>query len=146
MVAHELGHQKHNDLLRGLAWLALVAPAGTFLTQRLAERLARREGLDDPARRPGPAVLPAIALAVTLVTIGLGAASNVLSREVEARADAFALDLTQDPAAFIQFERRIALRNVADPDPPGLLHALFGTHPTVLERIGAGEAWEKPGT
>ncbi len=30
MVAHELGHQKHNDVLRGLAWLALVAPAGTF--------------------------------------------------------------------------------------------------------------------
>ena len=38
--AHELGHQKHNDLLRGLAWLALVAPAGTFLTQRLAESFA----------------------------------------------------------------------------------------------------------
>ncbi|MEA2418828.1 MAG: endopeptidase, partial [Thermoleophilaceae bacterium] len=34
VVAHELGHQKHNDVLRGLAWLALVAPAGTFLTQR----------------------------------------------------------------------------------------------------------------
>ena len=42
VVAHELGHQKHNDLLRGLAWLALVAPAGTFLTQALAERLRGR--------------------------------------------------------------------------------------------------------
>ena len=40
VVAHELGHQKHNDLLRGLAWLAIVAPAGTFLTQALAERFA----------------------------------------------------------------------------------------------------------
>ena len=42
VVAHELGHQKHHDLLRGLAWLALVAPAGVFLTQALAERFARR--------------------------------------------------------------------------------------------------------
>ena len=50
VVAHELGHQKHNDLLRGLAWLALVAPAGTFLTQALAERFARRGELGTPRR------------------------------------------------------------------------------------------------
>ena len=39
VVAHELGHQKHNDLLRGLAWLALVAPAGT-LPRRSGSRSA----------------------------------------------------------------------------------------------------------
>ena len=38
VVAHELGHQKHEDIYRGLAWLAIVAPAGTFLAQALAER------------------------------------------------------------------------------------------------------------
>ena len=54
---------------------------------------------------------------------GLGVASNVLSRRVEARADAFALELTRDPDAFIELERRLALRNVSDPDPPRLLHA-----------------------
>jgi STE24 endopeptidase len=135
VVAHELGHQKHNDLLRGLAWLALVAPAGTFLTQALAERFR--------AGRPlgGPSGLPAIALAVTLAALALGCASNVLSRQVEARADAFALDLTRDPADFVTFERRITLRNVSDPDPPWLLHLLFDTHPTTRERIGFGEAW-----
>ena len=53
VVAHELGHQKHNDLIRGLVWLALVAPAGTFLVQRLAEAFARREGFGDPARQAG---------------------------------------------------------------------------------------------
>jgi STE24 endopeptidase len=135
VVAHELGHQKHNDLLRGLAWLALVAPAGTFLTQALAERFAGRRGL----ARPG--ALPAVALAVSLVAFGLGSASNVLSRQVEARADSFALDLTRDPADFLKFERRIAVRNITDPDPPRLFQALFATHPTTLERLGFGEAW-----
>jgi STE24 endopeptidase len=138
VVAHELGHQKHDDLLRGLAWLALVAPAGTFLTQALAERLARAD-LATP--RPGPAVLPAVALAVVLAGLGLGCASNVLSRQVEARADAFALDLTRDPADFVKFQRRIAERNIADPDPPGLFHVLFDTHPTTVERLGIGQAW-----
>ncbi|HEX2415780.1 MAG TPA: M48 family metalloprotease [Thermoleophilaceae bacterium] len=144
VVAHELGHQKNNDLPRGLLWLALVAPAGTFLAQRLAERFGRRFGMGDPNVKPGPVVIPAVALAVTLVSLGLGSASNVLSRQVEARADAFALDLTRDPASFVQFERRIALRNITDTDPPQLFHLLFGTHPTIRERIGFGEAWDKP--
>ena len=143
VVAHELGHQKHNDLIRGLVWLALVAPAGTFLVQRLAEAFARRERFGDPRIMPGPIVLPAIALAIGLVTFGMGAASNVLSRQVEGRADAYSLSLTRDPAAFTQLERRLAIRNVSDPDPPRLLHVLFGTHPTTAERIGIGEAWQE---
>ena len=141
VVAHELGHQKHNDLIRGLAWLALVAPAGTYLIQRLAEAFARRDRLGDPGVKPGPVVLPAIALAVGLVGFGMGAASNVLSRQVEGRADAYALSLTRDPAAFVQLERRLSIRNISDPDPPALPHLLFGTHPTTIERIGIGEAW-----
>jgi STE24 endopeptidase len=143
VVAHELGHQKHNDVLRGLAWLALVAPAGTFLTQRLAERFGRREGLGDPSRKPGPAALPAIALAVAIATFGFTCASNVLSREVEASADSFSLRLTDDPAAFIQFEQRLAVHNVSDPDPPGVWQMLFGTHPTTLQRIGIGKTFDE---
>jgi len=136
VVAHELGHQKHDDLLRGLAWLAIVAPAGTFLVQALAERARPRGGLGTPA------ALPAIALSIAVVSLGLGCASNVLSRRVEASADSFALRLTRDPEDFIGFQRRISVQNVGDPDPPGWYQALFGTHPTTLERIGAGVAFE----
>jgi Zn-dependent protease with chaperone function len=135
VVAHELGHQKHDDLLRGLAWLAIVAPAGTFLAQALSERFARRQPLGTPAG------LPAIALAIALVGLGFGCASNALSRQVEGRADSFALELTREPKDFIDFQQRITLQNVADPDPPELLHLLFNTHPTTVERIGYGEAF-----
>jgi STE24 endopeptidase len=143
VVAHELGHQKHNDVLRGLAWLALVAPAGTFLTQRLAEAFGRRYGLGEPDRKPGPAALPAIALAITLAAFGFGVASNVLSRQIEASADAFSLRLTNQPRPFIEFHRRLAVRNVSDPDPPRSWQILFGTHPTTVQRIGIGVAFEQ---
>lgn len=143
VVAHELAHQKHRDLWRGLLWLAFVAPAATLLAQRLAERLDRRAGLADRSRQPGPAALPVLVLSLALVSFALGSASNALSRQVEARADAFALRLAGDPAAFIALERRLALANVSDPDPPALLHALFGTHPTTVERIGIGESWAR---
>jgi STE24 endopeptidase len=143
VVAHELGHQKHRDLYRGLLWLALVAPAGVYLTQRLAETFGRREGLGDPARKPGPAALAAIALAVSLISLALGSASNVVSRRVEARADSFSLELTRNPAALIALQRELALRNISDPDPPALLQELFGTHPTTVQRIGIGEEWAR---
>ena len=94
-------------------------------------------------RKPTASALPAIALAVAIVSFGVGVASNVLSREVEASADVFSLDLTRDPAAHIALERRLAISNLADPDPPRVLQLLFGTHPTTRERIGIGEAWAR---
>jgi len=145
VVAHELGHVAGRDLPRGLLWIAIVAPAGTLLVQRLAEAIGGRDGFGERAGKPGPAALPAVALSLALVSFGLTCAGNALSRPVEARADSFALDLTGDAKAFVALERSIAVRNVADPDPPAVLHRLLGTHPTTLERIGFGEAFARHG-
>jgi STE24 endopeptidase len=142
VVAHELGHVKHNDMPRGILWIAIVAPGAMFLVQRLAAAIQRRTGFGGQVPA-GPAALPAVVLALGLVSFAATCAGNVLSRAVEARADGFALDLTRDPDAFIALDRRLALRNVSDPDPPKALHRLFGTHPTTLERIGAGVAYER---
>ena len=70
-------------------------------------------------RRARPASLPALALALALVAFGLDVVSNQLSRAVESRADAYSLELTGEPREFIELERRLALANVTDPDPPG---------------------------
>jgi len=144
VVAHELGHVHNSDLPRGLLWIAIVAPAGMLLVQRLAELMGARHGLGGGVeRRPGPAALPAVALALSLVSFGMTCAGNALSRPVEARADSFALETTRDPEAFIELERSLAIRNIGDPDPPALFQTLFGTHPTTIERIGFGEALKR---
>ena len=140
VVAHELGHVENHDLPRGILWIAIVAPAGTLLLQRLAERIGGEDVLGEGVRPDGRAI-PAIALALALVSFGLTCAGNALSRPVEARADAFALELTKDPRAFIGLERRLAIRNLGDPDPPRALHLLFGTHPTTRDRLGFGKAF-----
>lgn len=140
VVAHELGHVKHRDVPRGLLWLAIVAPAGTFLVQRLTERLAPEA---THGRRAGPVVLPAAALSIALVSFFLNIPGNVLSRQIERSADGYALRLDGDPAAFIQVERKLALQNVADPDPPEWLQLLFGTHPKTVDRIGYALTWAR---
>ncbi|MFL6028887.1 MAG: M48 family metalloprotease, partial [Gaiellaceae bacterium] len=77
------------------------------------------------------------------VSAVLGSLGNVLSRRVEARADTFALELTDDPAAFVGLTRSLAVTNLADPSTPRIFQLAFGTHPTTLQRIGAGLAWAR---
>ena len=66
-------------------------------------------------------------------------AGNALSRPVEARADAFALELTRDPEAFIELERSLALRNIERPGPAALLHTRCWA-PTRPRSTGSGSA------
>jgi STE24 endopeptidase len=140
VVAHELGHVKHRDVPRGLLWLAIVAPAAMLLVQRLTERLApeARRG-----RGAGPAVLPAAALSIALVGFVVNIPGNAMSRGVEASADAYSLRLENDPAAMIGLERRLAVQNLGDPDPPGWVQFVFGTHPKTVERIGFALTWAR---
>jgi STE24 endopeptidase len=139
VVAHELGHVKHDDVPRGILFVVLAAPLGLLFARELAGALTRRAGVD-----PGtPAALPAYALAIGLVSVILSVPGGQLSRRVEASADTFALRLTQDPRALISVQRRLAISNVADPDPPDVLTALVGTHPPTIDRIGAAVAYER---
>jgi STE24 endopeptidase len=135
VVAHELGHVHYRDVPRGLLFLAIVAPVGMFVVSRLTARWSPAEG--------GPAAIPALALALAVVVPLVTTVSNQLSRRVEARADTYSLELTDDVQPFIDFERRIAVRNVSDPDPPTWRTWLLGTHPPTIERIGIAEAYRQ---
>ncbi len=139
VVAHELGHVAGNDIPRGITFIAIVAPLGLLLVRELADGLTERRGI-----APGsPAALPAYALGIAVVSFVLNIPGNQLSKEVEAAADQYALELTDDPEALIDLQRRLASENLSDPDPPDYVEFLFGTHPPTVERIGAALAYER---
>jgi STE24 endopeptidase len=140
VVAHELAHVEHRDIPRGMLWVAIAAPLALIFAGELGRRLAARSDVADPGT---PAALPAFALAISMTVFVLGIVGNQLSRDVEASADAFALELTDDPRGLIELQRRLAVTNVSDPDPPGIVTALLGTHPTTVQRIGAAVAYER---
>lgn len=139
VVAHELAHQANDDIPRGITFVAIVAPLGLLFVRELGGALTDRAGV-----RPGsPAALPAYALGVALASFILNIPGNQLSREVEAAADDFALELTGDPEALVDLQLRLAAENVSDPDPPGWVQVIGGTHPTTVERIGAALAYRR---
>jgi Zn-dependent protease with chaperone function len=139
VVAHELGHVHGNDIQRGLLFVAIITPLSLIFISLMANGIARRRGAE-----PGtPAYLPALALAIVVTSFVINIPGNQLSRAVEARADTFSLQLTNDPRGMIELQEQLADRNLSDPDPPGAFTFVFGTHPPAVDRIGAAVAWEQ---
>jgi STE24 endopeptidase len=137
VLAHELGHVHYRDVPHGLLFLLIVAPFGMLAAARLGERMAPRDSLGTAA------AVPAVVLAVGIMAPAITTISNQLSRGVEQRADQFSLELAPEPRAFIGFQKRIAVTNVSDPDPPPLVRFLLGTHPSTMQRIGLAERFER---
>lgn len=139
VIAHELAHVHQRDIQRGLLFLAIVAPLSLIAAFGIAGAIARHGG-GEPGR---PSFLPAFAIGIAVVSFVIGVAGNQLSRQVEARADTFALELTDDPKGLIELQEVLARRNLSDPEPPALVRFLLGTHPTTMQRIGEALAWEQ---
>lgn len=135
ILAHEIAHHAHHDVLKGVAAQTLLLLLGFGLAAR-ALRLAASQNL--PAAAGGPAdvaALPVVLLAVGLVGVALTPILLALSRRHERRADEYALRLTERPDAFISAMRRLASQNLAEPQPSRLAVWLFHSHPPIDERI-----------
>lgn len=142
IVAHELGHAEERDVLKGTllgavgAGMAMVA---LFLALR-SDRLRRGVGASSAG---DPAVVPLVlALAVLVGFVG-SPVQNTISRQIEERADAHSLALTDDPETFIDMQQRLAVNNISHLRPDPVLSFWFGSHPTTLDRIGMALAWKR---
>ncbi len=129
VIAHELAHARHDDVVIGSVLGASAALAAVGLLGLAVDALGRRRVMGDPALVP---------LVLALLAVGTLLASpvqNAVSRHIETRADVDALRATHDPAAFIRMQRELSLRALSDPAPPAWSQFWFGSHPTTLTRI-----------
>ncbi|SHN42257.1 M48 family metallopeptidase [Cryptosporangium aurantiacum] len=136
VVAHELGHAVHRDVVTGTVLGALGAASAVCGLAVLGgwAPLLRRAGVDSLADPRSVGLVLAIIAVVGALSTPLQA---LVSRQIEARADEHALELTRDPEAFVSMERRLALQNRADLRPNQFFQLWFGTHPTTVDRIAA---------
>lgn len=140
IVAHELGHVVHRDVLTGTLIGALGAAAATALLGWLLcwTPLLRRVGASGPG---DPRVVPLVLFLLATGSVLATPLQNTVSRQVEVRADLHALDSTRDPDAFVDMQRRLATTNISDPDPPAAWQWFFGSHPTTAQRVAFAQAW-----
>ena len=138
VLAHELGHQVHGDIGRGLLVQAALT-LGTFWIADHALRVGTRAlGLEGPA---DPAGLPLFGL--VLMAVGLFALpiANGWSRHVERQADDFALRLTGNAPAFIAAMERLGALNLAEAEPHPIKELLFYSHPSIRRRVRRASAF-----
>jgi STE24 endopeptidase len=142
IVAHELGHVVADDVLTGTLMGALGAAAGVAALGWLlsSPRLLRLAGADGPG---DPRVIPLVLFLMALGTLLSAPLQNGVSRQVEARADVRALDLTGNPEAFVDMQQDLAASNLSDPDPPAAWHWFFGSHPTAAQRLAMAADWAR---
>ncbi|MCD4524942.1 M48 family metallopeptidase [Nocardioides sp. cx-173] len=135
VVAHELAHARHGDVVTGSLLGAAGALVGVGLLALVLGRVRQRGG-------PGladPAVVPLVLVLLALASLVSSPVSNTVSRQIETRADVDALRATDDPAAFIAMQTQLALRSLSDPTPPAWSQFWFGSHPTGLTRIALAQ-------
>jgi STE24 endopeptidase len=137
ILAHEMGHHAHGDVLKGLAGDAAVLACGFLAARVVLEASWARLGLSGPADAAG---VPLLMLTVGAVTLAARPVLNGLSRRSERRADRFAIEMTSNPAAFAGAVRRIAAQNLSEEHPSRLARWMFHTHPPVEERIASAMA------
>ncbi|MFI7613203.1 M48 family metallopeptidase [Nonomuraea terrae] len=140
VVAHELGHAKKDDVLHGTLIGGLGAALGAILLYLVFGALRRRTGVTSVA---DPRAVGAVMGLMTLGSLLMSPAQNLLSRHIEARADVHALDLTRDPATFVAMQRRLAVTNISDLSPDAMEYLLYASHPSSPERIAMARAWAK---
>ena len=140
VVAHELAHVRHRDVLWGTIGAAALAAVSVPAAVALFElgpvrRTLAVAGLGDPLAAPGLLLLAALG------SLAVSPLASAISRWAEARADWVSLEVTRDPATAVAVERRLALENRADLRPNRLLLALFASHPSTMARIAQAWLW-----
>ena len=145
VVAHELGHWKENHILKGFILETIGVFLGLWLLWALLDSGRAREffGLPVPSSLVLLVLLPFLSSLAETVTAPL---ISAVSRHFERQADCASLELTHDPAAFIEVEKKLVRYAKADLLQPVLIHDFYGSHPLPEERIRMAEkyAGQKP--
>ena len=139
VVAHELAHAGNDDVVLGTGLGVAGVVFGVGMLGLVVGRASPGVGMRDPR------VVPLVAALVAVGTLLASPVESGISRQIETRADVEALEVTQDPDAFAEMQRQLALRSLSDPTPPDWSHFWFGSHPTTLQRIGLAEASTRSG-
>jgi STE24 endopeptidase len=132
VVAHELSHHAHHDLMRKVAvdtalWCGALAFADRAVTWW--GRAVHVQALTDLE------ALPLIALVAGVMWCLLRPLRLGQSRAHERRADRFALALTGNSDAFARALRRLGEAHLAEERPSRLTRWFFHRHPTIEERL-----------
>jgi STE24 endopeptidase len=142
VLAHELGHHVHRDILVYITLGSIMTMVGLYAASAAMKWAASALGF---AGASDPAALPALVVilgAYGLLTMPI---ENAISRWREGMADQYALSATGKNEAFASAFVRMANQNLSEVDPKAWVVWMFYSHPPMGRRIAAARAWKEQG-
>ncbi|MBI4283558.1 MAG: M48 family metallopeptidase [Chloroflexi bacterium] len=136
IVGHELGHYVLQHRWLGVAGNVIEAFLTVLIIWRLLPWFVRRWGRRWGITAVGDvATYPLIALVLLLFPLISAPASNGFSRYIEHQADAYAVNITEDPGSGITSLTKLGYQNLSVPQPPAVIEFWFYSHPSIIHRI-----------
>jgi len=131
-LAHELGHHLHHDIPKLIAIQAVTFLLIFYLAHLAVKAgavLYSLQGIDDVAG------FPWLILVLATITVVLQPLLNWGKRGIELAADKAALELSNNPEAFVSLITKLSDQNLTDAEPGRWIRVLFYDHPTYNERV-----------
>lgn len=144
IMAHEMAHYvKHH-----LEWSALGAVLSTLMLLAVGSRvypyIIRKRGAAWGIRSLSDmTALPLILLLLSLLSFASLPITNYISRQAEASADQYAMELIGSAEGSIDMYHKMAVTVLSDVNPPLLVKWFRDSHPSDMERIIDAERFEQ---
>lgn len=134
VLAHEAGHWRKRHLQKALFVMGAVSLAALYISYRviesgMLERVFAFEGASFYA------LVTLLGFLAPIVSFPLKPVFSYFSRRHEREADAYALELSQDPAAMALALVKLSKDNLSNLFPHPLYAAFYYSHPPMAERV-----------
>jgi Zn-dependent protease with chaperone function len=141
VLAHELGHHVHRHIFKSILVQAGITFVGFWAANAVLHYAVDRrhvfETLSDFAD------LPLLLLLATVLSFLVLPFMNAYSRFNERQADRYAFRSIASVEPFISAMNKLAEQNLAERTPAKWVEWFFHSHPAIVRRVAAAEAWAK---
>ncbi len=138
VVAHELGHYVHKDILRFTVIESLKIVPVFLVIIAVFERFSSMFGIGGVSDIAGLPLLLLVSSAIEIVLMG---PMMAYSRKREKAADIFALEATGKVDAQVSCEKRLCDMNLSDDSAHPLVEYFLFSHPCAEKRIEYALEW-----
>ncbi len=139
VLAHELGHQVHRDILFLITFGTISTLIGFYLASLAMGWCVNFFGFISVS---DVAAFPALGLILGIYGFLTSPIDNAVSRWRERLADQYALQSTGKNEAFASAFVRLANQNLGEVDPEKWVVFIFYSHPPLADRINMAKNWK----
>ncbi|MFC1963534.1 M48 family metallopeptidase [Chloroflexota bacterium] len=140
IMAHELGHHIHGDIMKFIGVQSALMLFGFYLAHLVLNWAAPKLGI---AGISDVAALPVLVLVFVAFSLAMMPLTNAYMRNRENAADRYALAATDNPMVFANMLAKLTDQNLAESEPARWAELLFYDHSPYSKRVKQTQRYQR---